>query len=89
MSHARTISISDHHRRRKRLLIFNQRHQDKAFHFLKLLVIFLKKTKSVFGREGHIWLEDISKITVSKAILLYSNIENSKENSRFYMNIPF
>ena len=70
MSHARTISISDHHRRRKRLLIFNQRHQDKAFHFLKLL-IFSKKTKSVFGREGHIWLENISKITVLKAIFIF------------------
>lgn len=52
MSHARTISISDHHRRRKRLLIFNQRHQDKAFHFLKLL-IFSKKTKSIFVRRDY------------------------------------
>ena len=69
MSHARTISIPDHHRRRKRLLIFNQRHQDKAFHFLKLLVIFLKKTKSIL-LDGTIRLEDISKITVSKAIFL-------------------
>lgn len=69
MSHARTISISDHHRRRKRLLIFNQRHQDKAFHFLKLL-IFSKKTKSIL-LDGTIRLEDISKITVSKAIFLF------------------
>ncbi len=53
MSYARTISISDHHRRRKRLLNFNQRHQDKAFHFLKLLVIFLKKTKSIFVRRDY------------------------------------
>lgn len=52
MSHARAISISDHHRRRKRLLIFNQRHQDKAFHFLKLL-IFSKKTKSIFVRRDY------------------------------------
>lgn len=52
MSHARTISIPDHHRRRKRLLIFNQRHQDKAFHFLKLL-IFSKKTKSIFVRRDY------------------------------------
>lgn len=52
MSHARTISISDHHRRRKRLLIFNQRHQYKAFHFLKLL-IFSKKTKSIFVRRDY------------------------------------
>ena len=52
MSHARTISISDHHRRRKRLLIFNQRHQDKAFNFLKLL-IFSKKTKSIFVRRDY------------------------------------
>lgn len=52
MSHARTISIPDHHRRRKRLLIFNQRHQDKAFHFLKPL-IFSKKTKSIFVRRDY------------------------------------
>ena len=52
MSHARTISIPDHHRRRKRLLIFNQRHQDKAFNFLKLL-IFSKKTKSIFVRRDY------------------------------------
>ncbi len=52
MSHARTISISDYHRRRKRLLIFNQRHQDKAFNFLKLL-IFSKKTKSIFVRRDY------------------------------------
>lgn len=53
MSHARTISIPDHHRHRKRLLIFYQRHQDKAFHFLKLFVIFLKKTKSIFVRRDY------------------------------------
>lgn len=69
MSYARTISISDHHRRRKRLMIFNQRHQDKAFHFLKLL-IFSKKTKSIL-LDGTIRLENISKITVLKAIFIF------------------
>lgn len=68
MSRVSAISSSDHLKRRKRLLIFNQRHQDKAFHFLKLL-IFSKKTKSIL-LDGTIRLEDISKITVSKAIFL-------------------
>ena len=52
MSRVSAISSSDHLKRRKRLLIFHQRHQDKAFHFLKLL-IFSKKTKSIFVRRDY------------------------------------
>ena len=52
MSHVSAISSSDHLKRRKRLFAFNRRHQDKAFHFLKLL-IFSKKTKSIFVRRDY------------------------------------
>ena len=69
MSRVSAISSSDHLRRRKRLFAFNRRHQDKAFRFLKYS-LFLWKRQNLFLLDGTIRLEDISKITVSKAIFL-------------------